>query len=194
MNIMKKCFIAVLALAISFGTNAQDNYKKAPQLLINIGFTDFVTPANIKTSSISSVLSNKQWAKFNQVELTAGFSYLTGLSSHLDFNGTLNASFVNYPFTDRPITGKNLLLTSEAAVNVKLLTDKALCVPFLTGGVGVSMSKNVFGAYMPVGTGLQFRLADEGFILLNFQYRIPVTETVNNNFFYGLGIATKLGK
>ncbi len=191
---MKKCLIALLATSLCFSANAQDSYKKAPQLVINIGFADFLTNSRIKSSSISTVIANKQWARVPQMELTGGLSFLTGLSDHLDLNASLNGTFVDYPYRDRARkNNKNLLLTSDAVVNLKLLTDKYTVVPYLSGGVGVSLSKNIFGAYMPIGTGLQFRLADEAFILLNAQYRIPVTETTTSNFYYGLGIASRLG-
>jgi hypothetical protein len=53
---------------------------------------------------------------------------------------------------------------------------------------------NYFGAFIPVGGGLQFKLGDEGsFLFTQLSYRIPVTtSTVNYNMNYSLGFGSPL--
>jgi hypothetical protein len=51
-----------------------------------------------------------------------------------------------------------------------------------------------FGAFIPAGAGLQINFYDEAYLLLNAQYRIPITETANYHFYYILGIAGNIGK
>ncbi|MDO9038222.1 MAG: OmpA family protein, partial [Lutibacter sp.] len=45
-----------------------------------------------------------------------------------------------------------------------------------------------------VGAGLQFNVFDEAFIFTNIQYRYALTSSVNDHFYYTIGIAVSIGK
>ena len=197
---MKKIIFSLLALSlvgVSFAQTATTtSYKKRPTLSVNFFLKDFKTPDRIGGSSLASVLNNKQWAKPS--EMTPGISvgYFEGLSEHVDFMANLGGTFVDYPFLGRPkLNSEKFLVELDANVNLKLVSDKYAVVPFLSAGAGISMhGGNYFGAFIPVGGGLQFKLGDEGsFLFTQLSYRIPVTtSTVNYNMNYSLGFGSPL--
>ena len=67
-------------------------------------------------------------------------------------------------------------------------------MPFATAGVGGSKYRGYFGAFIPVGVGLQLNLFDQTYILLNSQYRMPVTENVAYHFYHSFGVASSISK
>jgi outer membrane protein OmpA-like peptidoglycan-associated protein len=117
------------------------------------------------------------------------------LSEHADFVATGSGSFLDYPLPDKPLAGyESFLMEVAATVNVKLLTDNYFVSPFLTVGAGASKYRGYYGAFIPVGVGLQLNLSDDAFLLLNSQYRMPVTEEVNYHFYHSIGIGANLFK
>jgi outer membrane protein OmpA-like peptidoglycan-associated protein len=194
---MKKIILSLIAFGMFGGVFAQnDTWKKRPTLAINFTFKDYVTPDRIGSSSLASVLANNLWA--NTGSMTPGLSvqYYQGLNDHLDFMGTLGGTFAKVPFLGKgaPYNQDKFLLEASAAVNLKLVSDKYTLVPFVTGGLGAHMyGGNYFGAFIPVGTGLQVKLSEESFLFSNFTYNIPVTtNTGNYNFNYSLGFGSPL--
>ena len=115
-------------------------------------------------------------------------SYLQGLSENIDFQGTLSASFSSVPVLDRPVnSNRYLLLDAAATANLKLLNDNYFVTPFVTLGAGVSKYKGYFSAFVPAGAGLQFKLGPESFMMINTQYRIPVTDNGAYNLYHAIG-------
>lgn len=197
---MKKIILSLLAFCLVAATFAQTttapSYKKRPTLSVNFFLKDFKTPDRIGSSSLSSVLNSKQWGKPSEMTPGIGVGYFQGLSEHVDFMANLGGTFVDYPFLGRPkLNAEKFLLEVDANLNLKLVSDNYAVVPFLSAGAGISMlGGNYFGAYIPVGGGLQFKMGDEGsFLFTQMNYRIPVTtNTVNYNFNYSLGLGAPL--
>jgi len=190
---MKKFLCSLLAIGL-LSAHAQDNdYKKRPTLILNLSSFDFKTAQSIRSSSLSSVLREKRWSKLADMSLGFGLSYLKGISNHIDLMASLNGAFVKYPFLDRPTySNDRLLLETDVVANVKLLTDKHIVVPYLSGGIGVSKYASVWGAYIPVGLGIQVKLMEDSYMITNFQYRLPVTQEANYHLFYSIGFGTTL--
>ncbi|MCU0321672.1 MAG: OmpA family protein [Chitinophagaceae bacterium] len=197
---MKKIILSLLALCLVGATFAQTttapSYKKRPTLSVNFFLKDFKTPDRIGGSSLASVLNNKQWAKTSEMNPGISIGYFQGLSEHVDFMANLGGTFVDYPFLGRQrLNAEKFLVEVDASLNLKLLSDRYALVPFLSAGAGLSMhGGNYFGAYVPVGGGLQLKMGDEGsFLFTQMSYRIPVTtNTVNYNFNYSIGIGAPL--
>ncbi|MEO7312145.1 MAG: OmpA family protein [Chitinophagaceae bacterium] len=192
---MKKFLCSLLAIGL-LSANAQDNdYKKSPSLILNLTAFDFKTAQAIRSSSLSTVLTEKKWSKLGQMNLGFGLSYLKGLCSHIDLMASINGAFVKYPFRDKvPYTNDGLLLEADAVANIKLLTDQHVVSPYLSAGIGASRFENVYGAYIPVGAGIQVKLFDETFLLTNIQYRIPVTQEANYHLVYSIGFGSALSE
>lgn len=187
---MKKIFSLLFALSI-FGTAfAQSkDYKKTRALGVSFFLNDFKTASDIRTFGIVSVFKNKNFFKTSRMNPGLAINYLSGLSNHADFIATVGGSFLNYLNENFTSTGNNFLFEGTAALNLKLLTDRYCVSPFLDLGVGASNYTKYFGAFIPVGVGFQVNIVDEAFLLINSQYRIPVTENVSYHFYHSIGIA-----
>jgi outer membrane protein OmpA-like peptidoglycan-associated protein len=66
--------------------------------------------------------------------------------------------------------------------------------PYFQVGIGASKYKGYYGAFIPTGLGIQVNLFDEAFFLINSQYRIGITESTSNHFYYSIGLAGVVGK
>lgn len=192
---MKKIFLGLLSLlvvAASFAQNA-DN-KRRPTLVLNFSAKDFLTPDRIGKSSIGSVLKDKRWAKFREMTPAFGLTYLEGLSDYADVMVTGTIASLRYPFYNGTVSRKaHFLYEVEAAVNMKLVKDQYFMVPFMNVGVGASAFDHKFGAYFPVGVGFQFNLGNEETLLFTqMKYNVRVTDKVNNNLNYSIGLGSPL--
>jgi outer membrane protein OmpA-like peptidoglycan-associated protein len=124
-------------------------------------------------------------------------SYFKGIRKHMDFAATLNGSFVKYPFPDRQTSfSDDFLLTGDATINFKMVSEKFWVQPYVLAGIGAHMYKGTyFGAYIPVGIGLKVNFFDDTHLFLTSQYRVPVTnETANYHFLHSFGVAGRIGK
>ncbi len=192
---MKKILFSFLAIGLFINSFGQDDYKKRPALGVSFILNDFKTAAKLRATSLSEVLRTKQYKQTKDMAAGLALSYIQGISNNIDFTGSISGSFVDYPVPGKASLGNtNLLLEAVATGNVKLTSDKYWISPFITGGVGASKYKGYYAAFVPAGLGLQVNLFDEAFILLNTQYRIPITENAAYHFYHSFGVAGNIGK
>ena len=188
---MKKLYfllITVFCFTTSFGQ--QETARRKQTLGFSFFMSDFKTASNIRTNGLVSVLKDKTFFKPSMMNPGFAVDYLSGISKHVDFIATLGGSFVDYPINNLPaFNDNNILLETTASLNLKLLTDNYWVVPFIDLGVGASGYKKYYGAFAPVGLGLQINFFDEAYILLNSQYRIPVTENTSYHFYHSIGVS-----
>eukprot|EP00611_Tribonema_gayanum_P024957 TRINITY_DN558_c0_g1_i1.p1 TRINITY_DN558_c0_g1~~TRINITY_DN558_c0_g1_i1.p1 ORF type:complete len:295 (-),score=1.93 TRINITY_DN558_c0_g1_i1:125-1009(-) len=197
---MKKLLFSLIASGLvltAFAQNAPVSYKKRPSLGINFILKDMYTSDAISRSSISSVISNKQWTPFSQLDPGLSLQYFEGLTEYVDFQATFSGSYVKYPFYKRSgvaqSTTAKFLLELDAAANIKLLTDKYTVVPYLTFGLGASMyTGTYFAAYAPAGMGLQFNLGQETFLNTQFVHRSAISNLAVNHLTYSIGLSSPL--
>ncbi len=196
---MKKVLFSLVVLGLALTATAQTptSYKKSPSLGISFFLNDMFTAERISKTSLSSVLSNKQWAK--GTEMTPGLSvqYVNGLTEHIDFMGSLAGTFTQYSFYPKsgiaPSKNNKFLLEADANVNVKLLTDKYLVVPYLTFGLGASMyGGTYFAAQGNTGMGLQVGLGEGTFVTSQLLYRPAISNLAVNHMAYTIGILSPL--
>lgn len=187
---MKKIFLSLLVVSAFAPSFAQSSYKKSPSLAIHFFFDDFKTAADISANGLSNVLSKNEWTNTNRMKPGIALSYLQGLNEQVDFVATLSGSFVGKQPEVAGLLGNDYFLAeASATANLKLLTDQHRIAPFLTVGVGATQYNGAYGAFIPMGMGLQVKLAKKAFVLINSQYRIKVTDNVNNHFYYSIGVA-----
>ncbi|MEO9005128.1 MAG: OmpA family protein [Ginsengibacter sp.] len=194
---MKKILFTFLSLGFFYSSFAQssNDHKKGNNLGVSFFLNDFKTASAIRANGLVKTLHSQQLFNPGNMNPGAAITYLSGLSEHMDFSGTLGASLLDYPNNNFPDGGNDhLLLETTGSVNLKLLSDRYAIVPFIDLGVGASNYKKYFGAFVPIGIGLQINIADEAFILLNSQYRVPVTENTSYHFYHSLGIAANIDK
>jgi len=196
---MKKILLLLFSFsfisAIFSQANDKPSYIRKPALGISFLFNDYTTAQRIRSSSLSSVLANKQKAKFKEMETGIAITYFKGLNNHLDLATTLAGSFVDYAVGSENAIESKLLLEGDVSLNIKLLSDKYWLTPFASIGAGLSKYGSYYGALIPIGLGLKLNLFDEAHFFVNSQYRIPVTtNTSNYHFMHSLGIAGVIGK
>jgi len=175
---------------------AQTNTVRPKALGVSFVMYDFKTAQRIRNNSLETVLREKQWAGIDEMAPALALTYFQGLRSHIDFAGTLAASFVSYPIPGKPAGPTDgLLLEADASLNFKLLSENYWVTPYASMGLGASKYKNYYGAIMPLGGGLQVNLFNEAHVFINTQYRVGITkETTASHFIYSIGIAGVLGK
>lgn len=192
---MKKILLSFLSISALISSYGQNDFKKRPALGVHLILNDFNTASTLRTTSLTNVITSKVWKKTQRMSAGMGVSYIQGLSNSIDFAATVSGSFLDYPVPGKALRGTNdFLLEGVATANLKLVSDKYWVSPFVTAGLGGSKYKGYYGAILPVGVGLQVNLFDEAFLLVNSQYRIPITENAAYHFYHSFGIAGTIGK
>lgn len=174
----------------------QDDHIRQSELGISFNLYDVKTAQRIRTTSLSSVLANKQVTKIGEMSPGLGIHYFKGLKKLIDFAGSASATFINYPIRSRPnAVNERLLLTFDAAAQFKLTSEEYWLQPFVSAGVGAHTYGPYWGAYIPLGVGMNLDLFNETKLFFNSQYRVPVTTgSANYHFFHAIGITGVIGK
>jgi OmpA-OmpF porin, OOP family len=197
---MNKLHLLCISLLTILGLQAQENtsknFLKRPTFGVHFSLTDFNTADLIRKTSINNVLLNKLNTPTKKMVPGISLTYSEGLTNHVDIQGRLSASFLDLPIAGRaPFYGDFLLTEADASFLLKMLSDKYWVTPYLNVGIGASMYKGThFGAYMPIGGGLQINFYDEAFLLINSQYRVYAAANNNYHFFHSIGFAGNIGK
>ena len=200
---MKKAFglfLALLALckgAISQNNSGQNSrdYIQDPTFGVHFFFDDFKTAEAIRTTSLNSALKNKQFARFRNMSPGLALNYLEGLSRNFDLSATLAGSFAGFTMQNAVTVGDDKFLAEgDVSLRGKLFSNKYWFTPYVQAGVGGSSFQGYWGAFIPIGIGFQLNFFDEAFLLINSQYRIPVTETSAYHFYHSIGLAGTVGK
>ncbi|MBD0332275.1 MAG: OmpA family protein [Chitinophagaceae bacterium] len=195
---MKNFLLSLLItpLLIVKGFAQKNNYRRAPAFGVSFVLNDFKTAQRIRTTSLSHVLANDEWAKFRNMAPGLGITYFEGLSNFIDFAGTVAGSYADIALPNRSSTlGDQFLLEADASVNIKLMSDRYFFTPYVNLGVGASLYNENFGAFMPLGIGFKFNILDEAAVFINSQYRVPITNETNTyHFFNSIGISGNIGK
>ena len=194
---MKKVLSFLLTfffISNSFSQETKSAYVRKPALAISFFFNDYLTARRIRSSSLSSVLANKQKAKLKEMDPGIAITYFKGLNNNIDLTSTLAGSFVEYAAGTYSNTESRFLLEGDVSLNFKLLSEKYWFTPYAILGAGISKYGPHYGAFVPTGLGLKLNLFDEAHFFLNSQYRIPVTPTTANyHFMHAIGIAGVIG-
>jgi len=194
---MKQFLLLIITVSgfcsASFAQSA--GQKKGPVLAVNFVLNDFTTAQRLQKGSLGGVLKDKQLANFSDMSYGLSVQYMEGITDHLDFAGTLTGTFVKYPFPKKAAaTTEALLVELDAAVNLKLLTDRYTLVPYAVGGAGISMYQgSSFAAYIPLGMGFQVNLGkSDAFMFTQGVYKVGITNLAANHFTYSIGFAAPL--
>jgi OmpA-OmpF porin, OOP family len=191
---MTKISLMFMALCLFATSFSQTDHKKQPALGVYFAFDDFNTAKTLRNAGLSKVLNTKEWKKTKSMGTGLAVSYLQGLTNNLDLAIIGTGTFVDYPVPGKaPGASENLLLELAATANLKLLSDNYGITPFLTFGAGASKYKGYYGAFTPLGLGLQVNIFNEAYLLINSQYRIPITENVAYHLYHSIGIAGNIG-
>ncbi|TAH02060.1 MAG: OmpA family protein [Sphingobacteriales bacterium] len=195
---MKKLLFVLLTViachAVSFG---QDNdYKKMPAFGVHFSFFDFKSAAAVRSTSFSHAVRDKKFGKIKNMSPGLTVNYLNGLTNHFDLSASLAGTLVDYPFPFLANTdgSEKFLLEGDLSIHAKMFSDKHFFTPYLSAGLGISKAGPYWGTFIPMGVGAQMNLFDEAFILINSQYRVPISDNVAYHFYHSIGVAGNLGK
>ena len=178
--------LGVLAIAVQ----AQD--KKPTLVGIHFNALDFKTPETWKNST-----SSRLFPKLRDLDYGLSLSYWRGLTSKIDLAVKGNVNMHDYASGDRneSTTKPEFGLELEPTLNFRLMNDKALINPFLTAGIGGGNYTGEWGAYAPVGTGVQVNFNSVTYLLVQANYRFTLTDDAlpKDHLVYSLGIAHNFG-
>lgn len=193
---MKKISLSLLAiLSIIYSFAQTGDYKKRPALGVHFTLTDFKTAADLRSHSMSYVLTQKTWSKISNMNPGLAISYWKGLTNTIDFSTMVNFSFLNYPVPNKPtVTNDRFNIAWDADLNFKMLPDHYWVSPYVTAGIGINKFAGYYSAYAPLGLGLQLNLFDDAYMMLNSQYRVPVTSLGEYHLFHSIGFVGTIGK
>lgn len=186
---MKKIFV-VLSLVFAAGQSFAQTQSFGKTLTISFIGNDFTTPQRLKTNTLATVLRNDQFSSIKNMAHGFAVTYAKGVSQHTDVAVTAGGSFANAPIGNKTVSqGDKFLVELDAAGHFKMLSQKSVVNPYLIAGVGASKYSNIFGAYVPLGGGFEFRVFNEAIFRMHFQYRVAVTTDANaNHFQLGFGV------
>jgi outer membrane protein OmpA-like peptidoglycan-associated protein len=194
---MRKLFFALTTICscpyILFSQTG--DYRKPPALGIHFFFDDFKGASYVRSNGLHAALRDKQLSNFKDMAPGLALNYLYGLTNHLDLSVNMAGSFLAYPIPNRPaFTEDDFLLETDASINAKMFSDKHFFTPYLSVGIGVSKFTGYFGAFMPLGGGLQLNMFDDAYLLINSQWRVAVSENTAYHFYHSIGFAGTIGK
>jgi len=192
-KVLSLMFVLYLLVPNSYSQNK--DWVRPKALGISFFLNDFVTPDRIRSSSLSTVISNKNFARMRQMNPGLAINYFQGVSNHVDVNVNLGGSFVQYPMPNKTFSNESFLLEGSATVNLKATTEQYWVQPYIIAGVGAHRYRNYYGAFMPLGLGLKVNFWDEVHMFITSTYRVPVTtETAAYHLQHSFGVAGVLKK
>ena len=191
---MKHLIVSLLAsIIIAPVVYGQDDEIRSHEFAVSFNLYDFKTAELIRTTSLNAVIRDKQFG--DEKSPGIGLHYFKGIKKHIDFAASLNASYLSQTLPDNPDPTDRYMFQLEGTAHFKLVTDKYWIQPYLIGGFGAQKYYIYYGAYMPLGLGLNVNFFDEGRLFVNTTYRVPITTgTVNYHFMYAFGIAGRISK
>lgn len=195
---MKCLYLFVCILGLSFSAFAQEDTTQKSRIRpatfgFGLNFNDFSTASRIRSSSLETVLNNDQSAKLKDMSPGISLFYTKGLFSNLDVTTTLSFGFGSVMLENKPgIEQSGGFVAADASLQLKLLPENFIVNPYVSAGVGGMVSKGYYGAILPLGVGIRFRLSDETSIGVQSQYRVAVTESAGYHFVHGVTIMGRL--
>ena len=115
---MKHVFVSllttILITPVAFGQTEDE--IRGTDIGVSFNLYDFKTAELIRSNSLSAVIRDKQFGDLQNMSPGISLHYFRGLKKHIDFGGSLNASFLNHPFPDKPDHGIDRLLLILPAI------------------------------------------------------------------------------
>jgi OOP family OmpA-OmpF porin len=132
-----------------------------------------------------------------QMQPGIALNFQNSFSQKFGYSISLTGSFIQFSDGKGSSLGngkKHLLLENDFSVKMRFLKSPALFNPFVLAGFGWSQYNDHYGLYAPLGLGLQVNVTPYIYLLLNSQYRIPVTSLQQQHFFQSIGIAGAINR
>ncbi len=137
----------------------------------------------------------KEFPGVSDLKPGLGINYLHSINESFDWVASLSGTileFTSHQGVNYGNGNKKLLLETDLSIRWKPLRGKIVS-PFLRTGGGTSYYGKHWGAFLPSGAGVQFHLSKRSFLLMDAQYRLPLSATQNHHVLYSIGIAGVIG-
>lgn len=191
--ILISSFLGAILSTMGQDMDSKDKNTKGHHFGMHFTAYDFQSGSILKEKGLSGLFAGNEWNNFSNLNIGLGFSYMKGLSNLSDLQVNFDFASVLNSIPSNGYKKEKILLDAHAAVLLKLLDDSHKVSPYLLGGIGAFRWDLAFGAYIPLGMGLQFKADDNSMVQLQVQDRLPVTtSTSSNHLFYSLGFTWKL--
>lgn len=193
---MKKVLLVVFVLILCGKSFAQTPTatKRGQSVGFSFMLNDFRTANLMKSSSFGGVLNTGQFSELKEMSPGIAFHYSKGIFPNLDFTSSISGSYVRYTRKGAATaTSDAFLLEADANARLNLFAHEYAVNPYMVAGVGASLYGVHYGAYIPTGLGVQFRLTDEAQLFTQGQYRFGITDNAANHFNFQLGFAIPVG-
>ena len=186
--------LSYLLLLAFFNQNsfAQTSSVRRPSSGFSFIGNDYITAQRIRSTSLAAVLRDKKVASFKEMGHGLAVHYIKGFNPHIDFNASIAGSFVEIQLPGKTSSQDDFLLEIDGSANFKMFEDAVTTVnPYIIAGIGASKYTNVFGAFMPLGVGIDVNIFNEARFFTSLQYRVPVTPEANlHHFQVSFGISS----
>lgn len=195
---MKKLLFSLIALGLIISAQAQDgiNGKKKTSITARYTALDFGTSKKVQNSSIGSVLNDKKWGQLPSTKKALGIGFITSYSSQVDIFSNFDFSITTMPdVLVTAFTGSSeyFYASAESGLNVKMFKGDYCVNPYLTAGLGVrSYDMSKFGAYAPVGFGLQIKTFKGSNLNLTATYATKMSKSFVPSYNYGINYSFPL--
>ncbi len=152
-------FFSVLFSVTGAFSQKMKGKRKPPTIQFSFSLKDIYTPNLFSRSSFTDVLLNNRWTKVSEMAPGISISYLQGtLNPNIDFVGSINAAVTKHPFSDHSSiadsASKKLMVEASGGLNIKLLADNHIMVPYVYAGLGFSVYGGSYLAiYIPAWFG-----------------------------------------
>ena len=166
--------------------------KKGQLIGLHFNLADFNGPSGIKDP-----ITGKVYSSIAKMDKGVSLSYWRGITNKVDFSVKLNGMLKDYraQYFNIPSNNSEIGLELEPTINIRPYGDNAKIAPFLTAGLGGGFYTSHFGAYVPLGVGVQANFSNLTYIFVQAQYKFTLTKKVlGDNLFYSIGIAENIGR
>lgn len=181
----KRVYLIIIGCKLSLLLHAQPkSFTKSPALGIHLSVMDFKGADSLRAFGRNAVTG-------------LSVNYQNSFSRKWDYSITLAGSFMEFADKNNKDLGngkKQLLIEVDGSVRAHLLAPEKRVRPYLQAGIGVSAYNSYYGAFIPTGLGCQVNITPDVFVLVNSQYRIPVSTTQHQHFYHSIGIAGNINR
>lgn len=179
------CFSAVSAQKKQLTT------KKKGLLTFSPSLSDYEFVKKFRDSSFSHAFQPGDYFKSGNTSFGLTVSYWRGLGTRFDFSANLGGTFSNFPkdfVKDDSIGQAGFSTTLDVMLHARAFKNNVRINPFLSGGVGAGYFGGQIAAYAPLGVGLQLRLGERGYLMIQSQWRKALTTGITEDYtYYSIG-------
>ena len=189
---MKKLLFSLIALGLIISAQAQDSNGGKKKTFLSARYTaiDYRTPSLVNKTSIGQVLSDKKWAQLPDTKKALGLGMIRSYADQVDIFTNVDLSISTMPgITINAFKGytEYFYASVESGMNVRMFKTDKKVNPYVSFGLGVrSFNFSKYGAYAPLGLGLQIKTCKSATLNLTAAYATKMSKSFVPSYNYGI--------